>query len=113
MEDFKVINLVFSEPNSEEYLLLEFQGNIQHTVEKKFYLMYLGNLNTLDKENYSFNIGNHQLLGKKSTLKNPILVCQKSMKNDQNKINIIHIITSKVIFFNRPTPVLNNTNNSN
>jgi len=35
------------------------------------------------------------------------------MRNEQNKINILNVITSKVIFFNRPTPVLNNPNNNN
>ena len=49
MEDFKVINFIFSEPKSEEYILLEFQGTIHHTVEKKYYMMFLGNLSTLDK----------------------------------------------------------------
>lgn len=63
------------------------------------------------QENYSFNIGNHQILGKRTNLKNPILICKKNMHSDQNNINILHIITSKICFFNRPTPILNNISN--
>ena len=49
MEEFKVINFIFSDSHNKEYHLLEFQGNVHHTLEKKYYLMFLGNLSTLDK----------------------------------------------------------------
>ncbi len=60
------------------------------------------------------NIGNHQILGKKTKLKNPILVCQKVISSNtidhkstsENKIKIVKIITDKIFFNSRPTPIL-------
>ena len=49
MEEFNLINFVFNDSSTKEYLLLEIQGNVEHTLEKKYYFMFLGNLSSLDK----------------------------------------------------------------
>ena len=49
MEGLKMLNFVFTDSSTMEYIMLEIQGNIQHTVEKKYYFMFMGHLSTLDK----------------------------------------------------------------
>lgn len=109
-----------------EFLLLEMQGSVTHTSEEKFNNMYLGKLEQINDNTFTFTIGNHQLIGKKVDLKNPIIVCQKERlafneNNDQEvcldanntNIKVLKIIKSKIIFNSRPTPiqVININNN--
>jgi hypothetical protein len=92
-----------------EFFLIEIQGEIIHSIESNFNLMYLGKLINKDDKNYVFNIGNHQLIGKKIKLKNPILLCKKGIKNpnNNNNISILKIIEYKILFNTRPIPMLN------
>ena len=90
-----------------ETILIEFQGDIIHSIENQYNLMYLGKLIKQDEDNYIFNIGNHQIIGKKIKLKNPFLLCQKVNKELKlDTIQILTIIEYKIMFNTRPIPML-------
>ena len=102
----KIIHFTRKFENNET-ILIEFQGDIIHSIENQYNLMYLGKLIKQDEENYIFNIGNHQITGKKIKLKNPFLLCQKvNQELEMNSIQILTIIESKIIFNSRPIPML-------
>jgi hypothetical protein len=92
---------------NDETILIEFQGDIIHSIENQYNLMYLGKLIKQNEDNYIFNIGNHQIIGKKVKLKNPFLLCHKLNKQlNSNTIEILTIIEYKIIFNTRPIPML-------
>jgi len=99
----------FKDFNENEFILIEIQGEIIHSIESNYNLMYLGKLINREDKKYIFNIGNHQLIGKKIKLKNPILLCKKRIKdnNNKNNITILKIIEYKILFNTRPIPILN------
>ena len=105
-----VIQIV-REIDNQEIVIVELQGSLEHTVEKSYHDMYLGKLEQGDNDDYTLTIGNHILVGRKSTLKNPFLLCSKCHKGDKdndNKIKIVNIIKNKISFNLRPTPILSN-----
>ena len=92
-------------------LLIEIQGSIQHSIEKKFNYMFLWKLTKLSEDSYMLNIGNHQIIGKKTKLKNPFLLCHKCKRENEgvdnkDKIQIMQVIEYKILFNSRPTPLL-------
>ena len=100
---------IVREIDNNEIILIELQGSLEHSLEKSFHDMYLGKLENNDKDNYTLTIGNHILVGKKSALKNPFILCSKCHKNEkENKIKILNIIKNKISFNLRPTPILIN-----
>lgn len=98
---------IVREIENKEIILIELQGSLEHSIEKSYHDMYLGKLEKGDKDNYTLTIGNHILVGKKSELKNPFILCSKCHQND-NKIKILNIIKNKISFNLRPTPILLN-----
>ena len=102
---------IVRELDNKEIILIELQGSLEHSIEKSFHDMYLGKLEHGDQNDYTLKIGNHILVGKKSTLKNPFILCSKCHKNEnenENKIKILNIIKTKISFNLRPTPILFN-----
>ena len=102
---------IVRELDNKEIVMIELQGSLEHSVEKSFHDMYLGKIELTDNEDYTLTIGNHILVGKKSTLKNPFILCSKCKKSNnenENKIKILNIIKKKIIFNLRPTPILLN-----
>ena len=103
-----VIQIV-REIDNQEIVIVELQGSLEHTVEKSYHDMYLGKLEHGDNNDYTLTIGNHILVGKKSELKHPLILCSKCHKNEKdNKIKILNIIKNKISFNLRPTPILSN-----
>ena len=105
-----VIQIV-KELDDKEIILVELQGSLEHSIEKSYHDMYLGKLDQGENDDYTLTIGNHILVGKKSALKNPFILCSKCHKNENekdNKIKILNIIKNKISFNLRPTPILFN-----
>ena len=105
-----VIQIV-RELDNNEIILIELQGSLEHSIEKSYHDMYLGKLERGDNNDYVLTIGNHILVGKKSELKNPFILCSKCKKSEderENKIKIVNIIKNKISFNLRPTPILFN-----
>ena len=105
-----VIQIV-KELDDKEIILVELQGSLEHSIEKSYHDMYLGKLDHGENDDYTLTIGNHILVGKKSALKNPFILCSKCHKNvneKDNKIKILNIIKNKISFNLRPTPILFN-----
>ena len=103
-----VIKIV-REIDNKEIVMIELQGSLEHSIEKSFHDMYLGKLEKTDNEDYTLTIGNHILVGKKSAMKNPFILCSKCHKGDnEDKIKILNIIKNKISFNLRPTPILLN-----
>ena len=103
-----VIQIV-RELDDKEIILIELQGSLEHSVEKSYHDMYLGKLERGEKDDYTLTIGNHIIVGKKSALKNPFILCSKCQKSDNennNKVKILNIIRNKISFNLRPTPIL-------
>ncbi len=103
---------IIRELDDKEIILIELQGSLEHSIEKSYHDMYLGRLERGEKDDYTLTIGNHIIVGKKSALKNPFILCSKCHKNDtennNNKIKILNIIKNKISFNLRPTPILFN-----
>lgn len=100
---------IVRELEDEELVLLELQGNIEHSTEKVYNNLYLGKLEKVDEDNYNLYIGNHVIAGKKQKMKNPFVVCEKCKKttaNSEAKIKLKNIINSKIVFKIRPSPIL-------
>ena len=106
----EVIQIV-RELDNQEIVIIELQGSLEHSVEKSYHDMYLGKLETGDNDDYTLTIGNHILVGRKTSLKKPFILCSKCKKSDnenENKIKIVNIIKNKISFNLRPTPILLN-----
>lgn len=100
---------IIRELDDKEIILIELQGSLEHSIEKSYHDMYLGRLERGEKDDYTLTIGNHIIVGKKSALKNPFILCSKCQKNaKENKIKILNIIKTKISFNLRPTPILFN-----
>ena len=100
---------IVRELDNKERILIELQGSLEHSSQKTFHDLYLGKLVHGDNDDYTLTIGNHILVGKKSVLKNPYILCSKCKRSDnekENKIKIINIIKNKIMFNLRPTPIL-------
>ena len=102
---------IVREIDNTEIVMIELQGSLEHSIEKSYHDMYLGKLEKTDNEDYTLTIGNHILVGKKTPIKNPFILCSKCHKSDnenENKIKILNIIKNKISFNLRPTPILLN-----
>ena len=102
---------IVREIDNTEIVMIELQGSLEHSIEKAYHDMYLGKLEKTDNEDYTLTIGNHILVGKKTPIKNPFILCSKCHKSDnenENKIKILNIIKNKISFNLRPTPILLN-----
>ena len=60
-----------------DWVLLEFQGDFEHSAETNFDAMELGDLRQLKSGAYEFIVGNQLLKGKTAGLPKPLLVTNK------------------------------------
>jgi len=86
-----------------EMVMLEFQGEFEHTEQVQLEGLELGQLEKKEGENYELKVGNHLLKGKEMTLAKPLIFTEKLKEEYQIKATI----RKKILFMSRPTPLKN------
>lgn len=92
---------------TEEVVILEFQGDFEHSDMGQFDSLTLGQLKETSKGNYDLVIGNHLLRGKMSDLPKPIIMTEKLVDKESGSFfhQVRAVIKRKVTFSGRPTPL--------
>ena len=89
----------------EEIVLMEFQGDFEHSEIARFDSLALGDLKEVSKGNYELQIGNHLLKGKMQELAKPIIMTEKVESEGQIQLEVRAVIKRKLLFATRPTPL--------
>ena len=100
--------------NNDKNVLIEIQGEINHTEETNFERMKFCEIKMKNETEAVMYVGNHYILGKLVKLKNPIALLKKergivSIK-ETKEIHLVTIFKEKIFFNVRPTPKLNSYN---
>ncbi len=113
--------------HSGEWGLIELQGQLETRDQVSFDDMYIGDLHFNDKGIPSLIVGHHLLTGKVINLEKPYAVMKKKQVSvgemDKMEVNsdkdvdrqqcteyeIVALITKKIIFKNRPKPIIKKT----
>lgn len=85
--------------NPKELAIIELQGKIIVRTGESITTQTFGPL-TMEGEHATLIIGNHELRGKRHTLKHPLAVLQKGSNEN---VPIIAVIRYKIVFSERPT----------
>ncbi|KAJ5068038.1 hypothetical protein M0811_12624 [Anaeramoeba ignava] len=88
-----------------EWFLIEFQGEIQ-SKDEKLSMKKLGELKISQEGNPTIQIGNHLINGNFIKFKKPLIVTKKIKEEENTKYEIIAIIRNKILFDQRPKPIL-------
>ncbi|KAL4489916.1 hypothetical protein ABPG72_010815 [Tetrahymena utriculariae] len=94
------------QPDGKEYVLIEFQGDLECDEEENLNFLEIGNLAKIDEKKYMMKIGIYDLVGNIVDLKEPILVNEKVQEDNQVKIYVRGVCNKKILFNQRPTPIL-------
>lgn len=92
---------------SEEIIMMELQGDFEHSEAPQFDSLTLGCVKEASKGNFELQIGNHLLKGKSIDLQKPILMTEKQVNEETGDIQYVvrAVIKRKVLFGGRPTPL--------
>lgn len=96
-------------PDSREWGLVELQGQLETREGSGFQGLHVGDLHFLSCDTASMIVGHHLLSGKVVTLDKPLAVLRKCVDDEESgapEYRIIAFITKKVIFKNRPKPIV-------
>ncbi|KAM9958630.1 hypothetical protein ACTFIW_012219 [Dictyostelium discoideum] len=75
--------------NKKEWFILDLQGHLEFTGDLKNETLGILTKKPNTKDDFSFQIGNSVLVGKRVPLKKPLLVIKKSKLNNNNNIKMI------------------------
>ncbi|CDW72440.1 UNKNOWN [Stylonychia lemnae] len=91
----------------DELVILEFQGDFEHSNSSQYDDLNLGSMRELQGGNYELQVGNHMIKGKLTDLPKALLFTEKVFDefNQQMEYRIKAIIKKKVVFSSRPTPL--------
>lgn len=95
--------------DSREWGLVELQGQLETRESSGFQGLHVGDLHFFPCGTASMIVGHHLLSGKVVTLDKPLAVLQKYVDEEQSgtpEYRITAFITKKVIFKNRPKPIV-------
>lgn len=99
----------FSSPS--EWAAIEVQGELESRHHAPLECQYIGDLFATIKDNIPILIiGHHILYGKMLTFDKPIAVIKKNQSAEEYIVEAI--ITKKLLFKNRPKPIIANVNKS-
>ncbi|VVC37774.1 Chromosome transmission fidelity protein 8 [Cinara cedri] len=108
----KLIDNECSSPSSiPEWAAIEVQGELESRHHTPFERQYVGDLFATIKDNVPILIiGHHILYGKMQTFDKPLAVMKKTEEAEASSYIVQAIITKKLLFKNRPKPIIANVN---
>ncbi|XP_074042837.1 chromosome transmission fidelity protein 8 homolog [Leptinotarsa decemlineata] len=105
-----IIIRVPSEGASEEWAIIELQGDIKSHTDSNFEGKYIGDLHFTKSGTPLLIIGHHLMYGKEAKLEKPFALLQKKRKEDNTEYLVKSIIRNKIIFKTRPKPIVGKHN---
>ena len=107
--------LIRMSENPGEWGLVELQGQLETRNQVPFDNMHIGDLHFDAKGDPNLVVGHHLLTGKITELEKPFAVMRKrtggglDRSHRQTEYEIVALITKKMIFKNRPKPIITKT----
>ena len=105
------MRITLSDPNSSSgtnWLIIELQGELEFNSEICDSL-YVGKFNYIkDKDQATFTIGDHMLVGKLVKLKNPFGIFKKVHNGGETKYELAGVVKEKYLFQQRPKQLIEN-----
>ena len=91
----------------QEWSLIELQGVLETKENLPYDGLHIGDLHYSPNGSANLIVGHHLLAGKMVTLEQPIAVLRKvHIENNAPSYNVIAMITKKLVFKNRPKPLV-------
>lgn len=91
----------------QEWSFIELQGVLETKENLPYDGLHIGDLHYSSNGSANLIVGHHLLTGKMVTLEQPIAVLRKVyIENNAPSYNVIAMITKKLVFKNRPKPLV-------
>lgn len=101
-----LIHFKHSVDEKKEHVILEFQGEFEHSHTENFSHLSLGELKEVRKGTYALQVSNHSLEGKSQNLAKPLLLTKKVVNGEGEKeLQVVGVVREKILFSLRPRPM--------
>ena len=105
------MRITLSDPNSSSatsWLIIELQGELEYNSEICDSL-YVGKFKYItEKDQASFTIGDHLLIGKVVKLKHPLGIFKKIQNEGETSYQLAGLVKEKYLFQQRPRQIIEN-----
>ncbi|KAJ8927585.1 hypothetical protein NQ314_019930 [Rhamnusium bicolor] len=103
---FCIFSSSASEGLSDEWAIIELQGDIKSHSDSSFEGKFIGDLHFTKSGTPILIIGHHLMYGKEAKLEKPFALLEKKKRDDNTEYLVKSVIKNKIIFKTRPKPIV-------